>query len=161
MEACCDLQGFWHDGYIVIKEFALASLNGEIIEHYLFTAPFPFRKLNVQDIVTNSWLTSNYHHLEWYGGYVDYQKFHSIMERIGRKYKRLYVKGDQKQAALWQILPRSCRIVDLGAEGCPTLFELSRSPAPRCSMNHPNCALANTLRLRRWVNEMYSDSSRV
>lgn len=151
-EACCDIQCFYSNNAYLIKELALTSLDGSIVEHYIFRAPFPFHDLDLKDQQTNAYLTRNKHCLNWYAGVVNYSQLPLILERIGREYAILYTKGKQKQDCLQNYVSRACLVVDLESRNCPSLLDLSIYPAARCYMNHPSCALTNCVRMREWMD---------
>lgn len=151
--ACCDIQCFQSNNTFVVKELALTSLDGAILEHYIFRPPFAFHELEVKDQQTNAYLTRHKHWLGWYAGVVNYSKLPLILDRIGREYSILYTKGKQKQECLQNYVSRSCTVIDLEVHNCPALLDLSVYPAPRCFMNHPSCALSNAERMRQWIRE--------
>lgn len=79
-EACCDIQCFHSNNAYLIKELALTSLDGSVMEHYIFRAPFPFHDLDLKDQQTNAYLSRHKHCLNWYTGVVNYSQLPLILE---------------------------------------------------------------------------------
>ncbi len=156
MMACLDVQGFWSQGNFIVKEFGLVDMKCTQTELYLFKPPFPSSMLSAKDVVTNNWLTRNYHHLEWESGFLEYDEFTSKMNSIGNRYDVLYVKGEQKRNFISSFVPDKCIVVNLDTKDCPSLRLLARwSTAYTCPLVHPFCAMSDAFRLCMWMSASY------
>ena len=134
MEYIVDVQGFKKIYNIfVVKELAVIPL-GEDVQPtvYVFQPPHHWHLLSARYKCENSWLTRNYHGMNWRDGEIPYDEFEDILKSSVRGAKKIYVKGLEKVWWLENIIPKVCNIEPLG---CPSLTKLHKKGNNPCS-NH-------------------------
>ena len=99
MEFIIDVQGFkrfYND--FVFKELAIVRL-GEDAQPavFLFAPPQDWNSLSPRYKCENSWLTKNYHGINWQEGEIPYEDFDEILKSTTRGANKVYVKGLEKQ----------------------------------------------------------------
>lgn len=162
MEYIVDVQGFKtaYNGFVV-KELAVVSL-GEDVQPivYLFEPPHDWNFLAARYKSENSWLTRNYHGLDWRDGEVPYDEFENILKSSVRSANKVYVKGLEKVKWLENIIPKVCNIEALD---CPSLAKLHEKNNEPCS-NHnrkvcrdSNCAARNVIAVKKWLLNFYDE----
>lgn len=154
MEYVVDVQGFKRIyNTFVVKELAVARL-GEDVQPtvYLFQPPHDWHLLSARYKCENSWLTRNYHGMNWQDGEIPYEEFEDILKSSVRGAKKIYVKGLDKVKWLEYIIPKACNIEVLG---CPSLAKLHKEdPCSNHNLEicrHSNCALRNVIALKTWL----------
>lgn len=146
MEVIIDFQGFKNGDTFICKELAFASIDGTLLDHYMFETP-PCIRCYSKD---NAWLTENHHKLRWTDGDVPYYKIVDILQRIAGETYIFFVKGEEKKRWLTQFLPFHPKIDILTT--LPSLRSSAYSFQPCCSYFHGCCALQNVIKLRNYIN---------
>ena len=94
------------------KEISVLALHNNFINHYIIGPPCKYSKLEKGARRQNSWLTKNYHKIEWDRSEVPYKNLDSLIENIGELGKSIYVRGEDKRMFLQQYL-REHTIINL------------------------------------------------
>uniref|UniRef100_V5GGY8 Uncharacterized protein n=1 Tax=Anoplophora glabripennis TaxID=217634 RepID=V5GGY8_ANOGL len=104
MPLILDMQGFKvEQNRFIVKE--LAAYDGTKTAHYIFKAPFSVKLLSPDLQKQVTWLTNNYHCLNWNEGYTPFHKFSNIMKELMEKKDVIYVKGKEKADYVRQYSP--------------------------------------------------------
>lgn len=146
-----DCQGYKLKNKFYFKELAVVSLDGRIIQNFLFEAPFEVWSCEFTDPKSVNWVTENHHRLNWNIGLIPYKYLNVILEKVNRTFKKIYVKGSEKR--LW-ILPYKLPDVELvnfetEHPNCPPLRVLKSDRG--CIFEHSNCALKNSFKILEWL----------
>jgi len=81
----------------IIKELVILDLLTYVVYPFTFEAPFSFKRLNVKAKTTNKWITNNFHHIQWYEGFISYTNLHSIMYHFCNQFTHIYTRGLEKK----------------------------------------------------------------
>ena len=104
-----ELQAFrGNKGEFIIKELAFMDLNTNVINHFLFKAPFPFSTLGKRAAKTNRWLMKNFHHITWNEGFIEYSELDTIMIHYCRQYQSAYTSGLEKSKWIERYMSGKC-----------------------------------------------------
>lgn len=160
MEFIVDIQCFktaYND--FVVKELAIAPLGDDthpIV--YLFEPPHDWNFLATRYKCENTWLTNNYHGIQWQDGEVPYDEFEGILRSTVRGARKIHVKGLEKVRWLENIIPK---VSNIEALGCPSLKKLRNKDDSSCS-NHDSdicgdasCAARNVIAIKIWLLDFY------
>lgn len=80
----------------IIKELVFLDISTNVVNYFLFKAPFPFRKLNIKSSRTNTWLMNNLHYIGWNEGFTQYKELDNIMHHYCQQYDEIYTSGHEK-----------------------------------------------------------------
>lgn len=161
MEFVIDVQGFKTDfNEFVFKELAIIPL-GEDVQPiiYLFKPPHDWSFLQPRYKCENSWLTNNYHGIEWQDGDIPYEELEEILRSATRNASKIWVKGLEKQKWINRFTENVCNIETLE---CPSLAKLHKVNDWICSNHnrqrcyHSNCAASNALVLKTWLIDYFN-----
>lgn len=136
MPLVLDIQGFKvENNKFIVKE--MAAFNGHKISHYVFKSPFPKRHLPPDLEKQATWLTNNYHCIDWNEGYTPFHNFSNIVRSLTAREEIIYVKGKEKADYISEYSLNS--VYELG-EYPPIPFE-----EPRCFYHiKPKCICSLT-----------------
>lgn len=136
-----DVQGFTvnKEARFVPKE--LSATNGDESCHYVFKAPFPFKRLSRESKDAVKHLTRNKHGLRWDYGHVDLEEIPFIFATIAKRENVIYCKGPIKAQFIRSYT--KVTVVDLDTNPC-----ISKLPAwkPLCFshvLNKCSCTCNN------------------
>ena len=131
------------EGELVVKELSLC--NGDCQQQYIFRPPYILR--NPDSKFKNKWLRKNINGFSWYDGYLDYSQLERFVRQFGRRYKRLFTKGDEKAMLLTNLC--GMPVEDLGKYGAPKQKTI-KLPTKRCQfhLNKPQlqCAVDKSIK---------------
>lgn len=147
-----DCQGFRSSAKnFLFKELAVVSLDGRIIQNYIFEAPFDLWTSKSADPRNVNWVTENHHLLKWSEGEVPYRFLPVILEKVNVTFKKIYVKGSEKCTWLEPYKAADVELTNLEEEfpQCPSLKELKSDRS--CIFEHRNCALTNAFKVQEWL----------
>lgn len=152
MELFADFQGF-KDGKneFVVKEFALASTDGTVLQHWCVKSPCPYAVLDIKTKRQCVWATKYYHGIRWQDGDVTIQTLHRQLFTILNN-TTVYVKGLEKVNYIKNRFT-SCLVIDL--DSYPSLKTLNTSNV-YCFYHRDSkkvCALNNVLKLVQYHNQ--------
>ena len=163
MDIIIDIQGFLDTKEKFIpKEVALVAINVPIIGHWIMTPPYSFVELCENSRRQNTWLSRNYHGIEWFDGETKPECFTQHLREIIRETRFIYCRGEEKASYLRNLLSRTV----YNLEGISPSFKNLRDKeedGQRCShhgfRNNPefHCALRNVYALKRWFTAKYTD----
>ncbi|KYN18782.1 hypothetical protein ALC57_08896 [Trachymyrmex cornetzi] len=128
----------------VIKEVAILK-NGNILTHYIFTSPMPWRFLTKSDKRHATWLMTNHHGLQWNDGMVPYRMVRQLISEavIGDTSTIIFVKGLEKRKWLNDIINNDdvvIEFIDTQYENIKSLENLDSNNTFRCGRHVKRCA---------------------
>ena len=136
------------EGELIVKELSLC--NGDCQQQYIFRPPYILR--NPDSKFKNKWLRKNINGFSWYDGYLDYSQLERFVRQFGRRYKRLFTKGDEKAMLLTNLC--GMPVEDLGKYGAPKQKTI-KLPTKRCQfhLNKPQlqCAVDKSIKFYGWI----------
>lgn len=88
----------------------------------IFKAPNSFQELSASDKRQNTWLSQNYHKIDWRSGHIPYDQLKSTAGSFTLKNGIYFGKGKQKCSALSTLF--GIHFNDLEDFGCPSLDDL-------------------------------------
>jgi hypothetical protein len=166
MDIVIDIQGFRDaDEKFLPKEIAVVAIDAAIVDHWIIMPPCPFGELPEKVRRQNTWLTRNYHGIEWFDGEANSKYFTLRLREIIRYSRHIYVRGNEKAYYLRNLLSReiynlediSPAFKNLTAEG-----ECGQYCTHHGFRKIFHCALHNACKLKRWLleqnNSVSSDS---
>lgn len=152
MDLFVDFQGFKNgSNEFIVKEFAVATSDGTIIQHWTVRSPCPYAVLDVKTKKQCTWTTNHYHGIRWQDGDVTIQALHRQLFPILNS-SVVYVKGLEKANYIKEFFS-SCLVIDL--EDYPSLKNLTTSNV-YCFFHGKSkmmCALNNVLKLVQYHNQ--------
>lgn len=95
----------------IIKELVILDLLTCVAYPFTFMPPFSFRKLNSKARKTNKWISKNFHHIDWYDGFITYSNLHSIMYHFCKEFGKIYTRGSEKKTWIQQYT--HCDVLDV------------------------------------------------
>ena len=160
MEYIIDIQCFKRTyNELVVKELAIVPLEDDVQPTvYLFAPPHDWNLLNPRYECENSWLTKNYHGINWQDGEILYDELEDIVKSSVRGASKVFTKGLEKRNFLRIFIPH---IKNIEILGCPSLSKLQKMPDTACSNHHltkcykSNCAVRNAITLKKWLLDFY------
>ena len=157
-----DLQGFIVSNTFIVKEVAVLR-RGNVLAHYIFQSPMPWRLLTRSEQRQALWLMINHHELEWEDGTVAYNMAKHLITSavIGGLHEEkesslVYVKGLEKRQWLTDLLTDNARAklniktLDADYDDIESLHNLDVKNTMRCGKHVKNCALQNVCKLFNW-----------
>ncbi len=152
MDLFVDFQGFKDPANnFIIKEFAVATSDGQLLQHWLVRSPYSFSNLDSKTKRQCNWATKNYHGIEWQDGDITIQSLHRQLMPI-LKDSIICTKGLEKVKYLKEFFQVS-QVYDL--ENYPSLKCL-HTPHVRCLFHRQTenmtCAYNNVLKLLHFHN---------
>lgn len=152
MELFLDFQGFKDSNNVfIIKELAVATVDGTVLQHWLVKSPFPYDSLDLKAKRQCTWTSKYYHGIQWKDGDVTTQTLHNQLQTILQG-SIVYVKGLEKANYIKGVF-KTCIAVDL--ESWPSLKNLY-TPNVYCffhGKSRRTCALNNVLKLVQYNNQ--------
>lgn len=147
-----DFQGFKDNtNKFVIKEFAICSLNGESIRHWIVKPPYEFSELNQTSQINCHWLKKYYHGLSWEGGDITMEE---LLRNLSQYRGVFFVKGIEKKNYLNKFFSVVENLEDFG---CPRLNVLDHTRMHCFEHSRFNiCSLNNAMNLSIWAKENLS-----
>ncbi|KYN22481.1 hypothetical protein ALC57_05117 [Trachymyrmex cornetzi] len=138
----------------VVKEVAILK-NGNILTHYIFKSPMPWRFLTTSDKRCATWLMINHHGLQWNDGMVPYCMARQLISEAvkGNSSAIVFVKGLEKRKWLNDIINNDYIVnksIDTHHENIKSLENLDSNNTFRCGRHVKHCALQNVLKLFNW-----------
>lgn len=163
MDIVIDIQGFRDaDEKFLPKEVAVVAIDAPIVDHWIMMPPHPFGELPEKVRRQNTWLTRNYHGIEWFDGETNPKYFTLHLREIIRHSRHIYVRGSEKAHYLRNLLSRE--IYNL--EGISPAFKnlTSEGECGQYCAHHGfrkifHCALHNAYKLKRWLLEQNNNVS--
>lgn len=146
MELFVDFQGFKDaNNTFVIKEFAISTIDGAVVQHWIVRSPCPFSMLDTKTKTQCNWVTNHYHGIKWQDGDITIQHLHRQVQPMMQD-SVVYVKGQEKSEYIREFF-RPSLVVDL--EHYPSLKKLFTPPVCCFFHNKTNkiCALNNVSKL--------------
>lgn len=153
-----DVQWFKEDKDTIIPK-ELAAYDGHKLCHYIFTPPYPLRKLpNKKYRKHNKWLMENCLGLRWNDGFTPLYQFKKIISQLSKGVDVIYVKGKEKANFLRKFINSAEKPFDVVefteqpslspstpplAERC--FFHRSKSTTTTSTNSTSKCALSNVL----------------
>lgn len=144
----------------IVKEVACLDIDtGTLLFHHIVKPPYERKLLLPEKVRECSWLTNNFHGLDWHDGDILYTDALDAIKRVLRNSLTVYVKCDQKMKFINSLISEYCDVVNLEVRGCPSLKLLNilyKSDTLRCN-NHKytdhTCSLSNVVNLRKWYTQ--------
>lgn len=163
MDIVIDIQGFCDaDEKFLPKEVAVVAIDAPIVDHWIMMPPHPFAELPEKVRRQNTWLTRNYHGIEWFDGEANPKYFALHLREIIRHSRHIYVRGSEKAHYMRNLLSRE--IYNL--EGISPAFKnlTSEEECGQYCAHHGfrkifHCALHNAYKLKRWLLEQNNSGS--
>lgn len=147
MELFVDFQGFKDSSNIfIIKEFAIVSTDGKVVQHWIVRSPYPFATLDSKAKRQCTWTTNYYHGIHWKDGDITIQNLHRQVQLLMQDSVVVYVKGLEKAEYIKHFFKPSL-VIEL--ENYPSL-KLLHNPQVHCFLHRASnkvCALNNVLKL--------------
>lgn len=152
-----DIQFFrGNEKEIIVKSFSFCKLfNDDIVQHFIFKAPFDFQKLNLTRRREVANVTMNFHHLDWDDGFIDYNQVVKIIRSSLSPASEIIVKGLEKEKYLNSLLPtKTCYNIE--NLDCPNLksLKVNLSLQNLCS---PVSSL-NVIAMKKWLGHLLKSS---
>ena len=149
MDIILDFQGFKDNcNQFVIKELAISSTDGAILQHWFVRSPFPYYTLDMKRRRECTWNTKHHHGISWADGDITIQDLHLQLCPILTD-SIVYVKGLEKAGYLQEFF-KCGHFMDL--EDYPALKEL-QTTGVYC-FHHKDkiysCALNNVTKLVKY-----------
>lgn len=134
----------------LIKEMSVICTETQAAQHWIFKHPLITQDAKSQSV--NKWLERNYHRLSIEYGDVEYKELDNILNTL--KFKYIYVKGEQKQKMIEEIIPH-VTVINMEELGCPRLNQLcTKDNFPRCifhmDINPYQCTFYKVYALKKW-----------
>lgn len=146
-----DVQGFLVNNKFIAKEIAIFDYEWKTA-HFILKPPVDLcanaYKLSKKDYRQIRWLTENYHGLEWFDGFVDYEQLESLIKPILSAYNTIYICGNQKEQFL-ETLGLNDKAIDMRIVGNEfrRLSDMVENENNRCIYHKKSmknmCALKN------------------
>ena len=149
------------------KEVAVVAIDTPLVRHWIMRPPYPFNRLSEAAKYENSWLTWNYHGIDWYAGEDEPECFTSQLREITRSANNIYVYSDNETTQYLQnLLARN--IYNLESISPEFKFHLDNEEQGYCSYHesfvagalYTQCAHKNAYKLKRWILERYTSENR-
>ena len=166
-----DLQGFLIGGNFIVKEVAVLR-KGNVLSHYIFKSPVPWRMLTKSEKYQTSWVFQRHHGLRWDDGNVPYHMAKRLITSAVRNETeeedasfRVYVKGLEKRQWLADLIDDDARCglaietLDLDYEDVASLTKLDVANTIRCNNHIKHCALQNVFKLYNWWSTHHHEGS--
>uniref|UniRef100_A0A1B6KKM6 Uncharacterized protein n=2 Tax=Graphocephala atropunctata TaxID=36148 RepID=A0A1B6KKM6_9HEMI len=153
MDLFVDFQGFKDpSNTFIVKEFAIATSDGMLLQHWLVRSPYPISTLDSKTIRQCNWTTKYHHGVHWTDGDITIQSLHRQLQPLLLN-AVIYVKGLEKANYLKETF-RPSQVYELS--NYPSLKDLETSNV-YCIFHRKNtnkmCALNNVLKLVQYHNQ--------
>src|SRR5436190_22075100 len=168
MDIVVDIQGFrGAEMKFIPKEVAVVAIDTPLVRHWIIRPPYPFNRLSKAAKRENSWLTWNYHGIDWFDGEDEPECFTSQLREITRSANNIYVVSDNETAQYLQnLLARN--IYNLENISPAFKFHTDNEEQGYCSYHESfiagavyiQCAHKNAYKLKRWILERYTSENR-
>lgn len=142
--------------FIITEVSAVDIKTGTILFHHVVSPPYNCSLLSPEKQREASWLTDNFHGLDWYAGDISYTDAIDKIRNILNSPTTILMKGCEKMKYVNSLVAGYCKIIDISTMGCPSLDMLDRiynSDSVRCNhhkYSHHRCSLSNAINLRKW-----------
>lgn len=161
MKVIIDIQGFKRpvDDF-VLKELGISSVlcesnDEEVNDLIMFETPCKWEDLPDKYQKMNSWLTKNFHGLDWNQKEIcQYSDLDEVLAKLLRGVDEIFVKGVEKKKLLSFLIGDTIPIVNLEDFGCPQWDKLG---GRKCldhtvlyNKPHFSCAQENLVQLKTW-----------
>ena len=151
-----DFQGFKdkdNDNGFVIKELAVASLDGSLLQHWFVQSPFPYKWLNEAKRKECDWITEHYHGISWKDGDVTLRQLSHRLAPI-LKGAEVFVKGAQKKRFVEErFSPKS--VTDLDYYPSLKIMQSTTRCAFHAKTSGTMCALDNVFKIVYHNNQLW------
>jgi hypothetical protein len=149
-----DFQGFKdNDNGFVIKELAVASFDGSLLQHWFVQSPFPYKWLNEVKRKECDWITDRYHGISWKDGDVTLRQLCHRLAPI-LKGANVFVKGVEKKRFVEERFSAKS-VTDL--DYYPSLKSMQSTT--RCAFHAKTwgtmCALDNVFKVVYYNNQLW------
>lgn len=150
-----ELNGFRDEhSRFIVKELSINSPSS--IEFYIFKPPH-----QCQDIVTNTWLTKNFHGLNYNEGNVEYNQLRKILQQATALSLLVYAKGSEKCSFISSLIDKP--VFDFNHFPCTKKIKhlVKMYPSDTTCGNHiigteNSCSNVKLCALIRWFGENIS-----
>lgn len=166
MEYAIDIQCLRdRKGNLLPKEVGIASLDGNVIDHWIISPPSPFETLPEDIKITNDYVSSRLLGIQWFDGFMELNELYYNLQRVASKALRIYVRGKEACKFLQTVMSRT--IVDVEEYTnvgytelqeklkCKTLCQFHACLGDEYKNNY--CALRRAFVLRDWIRSLVSD----
>lgn len=157
------------DGDFFPKEVAIASLQKNIVGHWLIKAPCDFNELTESAQGANTYCATHLHGIHWFEGDTTLDSLRIHLREIAKSAVYVYVYGGEKAHYLQNMLGRE--IVNIEARQAPNYTQLNRMfPRTNVCTTHGlqlsskvkyNCAFQKAIQLKEWFDRILLEQWRV
>lgn len=149
-----DFQGFKdNDNGFVIKELAIASFDGSLLQHWFVQSPFPYKWLNDTRRKECNWSTKHFHGITWSEGDLTLRQLSHRLAPI-LKDANVYVKGWEKKKFVEERFPAKS-VTDLTYYPPLKCLEPSTRCVLHAKITGSVCALDNVFKIVHYYNKLW------
>lgn len=155
-----DVQGFSIDNKLFPKEVSISIDDDIQPKTFIIQPPFNFSNLTIKEKITNIWLYNYFHGLCWEDGNTTLEELKDYLILCIKKLNNpiVYVKGDEKEKWIKQLIGEEIFVYNLDNFYCPNIRALYKTDVSVnvCNFHKKDCvqmcAEKSVILLRSFIN---------